>query len=90
MNFLINISDVGLYLVDNGDCEIYRSPRFVTNGRHKVNWKIEPGTIVAAFVAYNKEYVMVDDVLADTRFPDGIGYKGTYTMLSFLFEKLVV
>lgn len=44
--------------------------------RHKVNWKIGDGRTVASFVAQNKEYVMVEDILGDERFPDGVGHQG--------------
>lgn len=67
---------VTLYMADLAAGEIYQSPRNVISDRHKVNWKIEPGKTLAAYVAYNKEYIMVDDVLGDSRFPEGVGYKG--------------
>lgn len=37
-----------------------------------------PGTgrTIAAYVAAKKEFVKVDDVLADERFPEGVGWKG--------------
>ncbi|KAJ8952653.1 hypothetical protein NQ318_020968 [Aromia moschata] len=49
--------------------------RLIPTERHKVNWKIQKGTTVAAYVAYKKEYIMVDDILGDDRFPAGLGYE---------------
>lgn len=63
-------------MVDQCLNEIYISPRYVLNGSHKVNWKIKIETNVAAYVAHTKEYIMVDEVLGDERFPDGVDYKG--------------
>ncbi|KAJ8978479.1 hypothetical protein NQ317_018732 [Molorchus minor] len=64
-----------LYIVDAPSEEIYQSQMHFPIDRHKVNWKIQKGTIVAAYVAYKKEYVMVDDILGDDRFPAGLGYQ---------------
>lgn len=66
---------VTLYMVDSASEEIYQSQRNFTGDRHKVNWKIQKGTTVAAYVAFKKEYVMVDDILGDERFPAGVGYQ---------------
>ncbi|KAF5278629.1 hypothetical protein FQA39_LY00671 [Lamprigera yunnana] len=63
---------VNLYTVDAIAGVIYHS---IKNDYCRANWKIEPGHTVAAYVAYQKEYVMVDDVLGDLRFPEGVGYK---------------
>lgn len=65
-----------MYMADLAAGEIYQSPRNVISDRHKVNWKIEPGKTIAAYVAYAKEYVMVDEVLGDMRFPEAVAYKG--------------
>lgn len=67
---------VTLYMVDSASEEIYQSQRNFTGERHKVNWKIQKGSIVAAYVAFKKEYLMVDDILGDERFPAGVGYQG--------------
>ncbi|RZB70334.1 hypothetical protein BDFB_005196 [Asbolus verrucosus] len=62
---------VTVYMVDRTNKEIYNSTIVGVDERHKVRWKIEEGTIVAAFVANRNEYVMVDDILTDERFPEG-------------------
>ena len=64
-------------MVDTASEEIYQVPKNITDERHKVNWKIQKGSTVAAYVAFKKEYVMVDDILCDERFPAGLGYQGT-------------
>lgn len=64
-------------MVDSGSEEIYQSQKNFQSERHKVNWKIQKGSTVAAYVAFKKEYVMVDDILGDERFPVGLGYQGT-------------
>ncbi|XP_030754671.1 cAMP and cAMP-inhibited cGMP 3',5'-cyclic phosphodiesterase 10A-like [Sitophilus oryzae] len=66
---------VTLYMVDTASEEIYQVPKNITDERHKVNWKIQKGSTLAAYVAYKKEYVMVDDILCDERFPAGLGYQ---------------
>lgn len=65
---------VTLYMVDSNYNEIYLTRKAGERGS-KYRWKIEQGTIVAAFVANKKEYVMVDDVLRDERFPEGIAQR---------------
>lgn len=67
---------VTLYMVDSASEEIYQSQKNFPGERHKVNWKIQKGSIVAAYVAFKKEYLMVDDILGDERFPAGVGYQG--------------
>nr|XP_023015593.1 cAMP and cAMP-inhibited cGMP 3',5'-cyclic phosphodiesterase 10A-like [Leptinotarsa decemlineata] len=67
---------VTLYMVDSASEEIYQSQRNFPGERHKVNWKIQKGSTVAAYVAFKREYLMVDDVLGDDRFPAGVGYHG--------------
>ncbi|XP_048521448.1 cAMP and cAMP-inhibited cGMP 3',5'-cyclic phosphodiesterase 10A [Dendroctonus ponderosae] len=66
---------VTLYMVDSASEEIYQVPKNVTDERHKVNWKIQKGSTVATYVAYKKEFVLVDDILCDDRFPSGLGYQ---------------
>lgn len=63
-------------MVDEAAGEVYQIQKNVQSARHKVNWKIDDVQTVAAFVASNKEYVMVDDILDDTRFPQGVGNQG--------------
>lgn len=62
-------------MVDDAANEIYYDTTLPS--RHRVNWKISLNSTVAAHVAYTKEYVMIEDLLGDSRFPDGLGYKGT-------------
>ncbi|CAH1373880.1 hypothetical protein MTP99_015245 [Tenebrio molitor] len=64
---------VTLYMVDSSTNEIYLTRKLE---RPKTRWRIQEGTIVAAFVANRKEYVMLDDVVRDERFPEGIARKG--------------
>lgn len=66
---------VTLYIVDSASEEIYQVPKNVTHERHKVNWKIQKGSTVATYVAFKKEFVLVDDILCDERFPAGLGYQ---------------
>ncbi|XP_050308589.1 cAMP and cAMP-inhibited cGMP 3',5'-cyclic phosphodiesterase 10A-like isoform X2 [Anthonomus grandis grandis] len=66
---------VTLYMVDTASEEIFQVPKNVTDERHKVNWKIQKGSTVAAYVAYKKEFILVDDILCDERFPAGLGYQ---------------
>ncbi|KAG5883187.1 hypothetical protein JTB14_018203 [Gonioctena quinquepunctata] len=67
---------VTLYMVDSASEEIYQSQRNFPVERHKFKWKIQIGSTVAAYVAFKREYLMVDDVLGDDRFPAGVGYQG--------------
>lgn len=64
-------SGVTLFMVDDDSNDIIITRRTL---EMRKRWKIEEGTIVAAFVANKKEYVMVDDVNRDERFPGGVGY----------------
>jgi FAD/FMN-containing dehydrogenase len=66
---------VTLYMVDSSTNEIYLTRKLE---RPKTRWRIQEGTIVAAFVANRKEYVMLDDVVRDERFPEGIARKGVH------------
>ncbi|XP_068082303.1 cAMP and cAMP-inhibited cGMP 3',5'-cyclic phosphodiesterase 10A-like [Anabrus simplex] len=63
-----------LYTVISAQGEIVQCPKGRPNERHKVNWKIGPGTTVAAYVAEAKEYILVDDVVKDPRFPESCGW----------------
>ncbi|RZC35129.1 cAMP and cAMP-inhibited cGMP 3',5'-cyclic phosphodiesterase 10A [Asbolus verrucosus] len=69
-------SGVTLYMVDTTANEIYLARKGAD--RSKTRWKIEERTIIAAFVANKKEYVMSDDIFQDERFPEGIPRKGTF------------
>lgn len=61
-----------IYLIDDTKTEIYLSTEI--DSRHKVNYKIEEGATVAAYVAHTKEYLMIEDIVDNPNFPDGIGY----------------
>lgn len=37
-------------------------------------FQIEEGKTIAAHVAFNREYVMVEDIKTDRRFPKGTGF----------------
>ena len=63
-------------MVDNSANEIYVSSLSVTTPKNRISWKIEEGKFVAAHVACRREYVVVEDILNDPRFPDGIPYTG--------------
>ncbi|XP_049824772.1 cAMP and cAMP-inhibited cGMP 3',5'-cyclic phosphodiesterase 10A isoform X2 [Aethina tumida] len=64
---------ITLYMVDESLNEIYLVPKAIYSDRHKVNWKIQPGSTIAAYVAYKKEYVLLEDIFNDDRFPNGLG-----------------
>jgi cAMP and cAMP-inhibited cGMP 3',5'-cyclic phosphodiesterase 10 len=66
---------VTLYMMDPTSNEIYQSRKTPLPDRQKIRWKIQEGTTTAAYVAYKKDYVLVDDILEDDRFPEGIGYE---------------
>lgn len=71
-----NATGVILYLVDSDLGELVQSCRLQSGYRHRAAWQINSAKTVAAYVALHKEFVMVDDVCADLRFPDGAGWKG--------------
>ncbi|KAK6640796.1 hypothetical protein RUM44_012493 [Polyplax serrata] len=60
------------FVDDSSEYLILNSKYMPSDGRHKVMYKIEPGQTVAAYVAYSQEFVIVDDILGDSRFPLGI------------------
>ncbi|XP_044756182.1 cAMP and cAMP-inhibited cGMP 3',5'-cyclic phosphodiesterase 10A-like [Coccinella septempunctata] len=70
---------VSLYIVETATGEIYQSQRYFDIPEPRVRWKVEEGTIVAAYVASKKELVMIEDILQDERFPMGIGQKDQLT-----------
>lgn len=76
LQFVTKASSVNLYLVDHTTDELFLSSRIQTSDRYKVKWKIGPGATVAAHVAWSKDYVIIEDILDDDRFPEGIGYSG--------------
>ncbi|CAH0549249.1 unnamed protein product [Brassicogethes aeneus] len=74
LKLVTNSTGITLYMVDEPRNEIYLVPKAIFNDRHKVNWKIQLNSTVAAYVVYKKEYVMLEDILNDDRFPNGLGY----------------
>ncbi|KAL1488021.1 hypothetical protein ABEB36_015395 [Hypothenemus hampei] len=75
LKIIIKANGVTLYMVDSASEEIYQVPKNETDEQHKVNWKIQEGNTVATYVAFKKEFVLVDDILCDERFPTGLGYQ---------------
>lgn len=66
-------------MLDTANNEIYLCKKHGTrarDARHHLSWPIEPGSIVAAYVAYTKDYVLSNELLGDDRFPEGVGYQG--------------
>ncbi|XP_046859882.1 probable 3',5'-cyclic phosphodiesterase pde-5 [Xenia sp. Carnegie-2017] len=59
-----------LYLMDNNKKEMYL---YSDGGRTSRKVSIENGETIAAFVAKGKTSIRTDEVLADSRFPKGIG-----------------
>nr|CAD7461433.1 unnamed protein product [Timema tahoe] len=70
-------SGVTLYMVDSLSEEITLHSRYANISCYDAKWKIETGHTLAAHVAFMKENVMVDDIIGDQRFPEGIGWRGT-------------
>nr|CAD7401678.1 unnamed protein product [Timema cristinae] len=70
-------SGATLYMVDSLSEEITLHSRYANISRYDAKWKIETGRTLAAHVAFKKENVMVDDIIGDQRFPEGIGWRGT-------------
>ncbi|XP_044258941.1 cAMP and cAMP-inhibited cGMP 3',5'-cyclic phosphodiesterase 10A-like [Tribolium madens] len=79
---------VTLYMMDPATNEIYQSKKTSQRDRYKIRWKIQEGTTTAAYVAYKKNYVLIDDIIEDDRFPEGIGYE-TETIKSVLCVPVV-
>lgn len=75
LKIITKAAGVTLYMMDPATNEIYKSRKTAQGDRHKIRWKIEEGTTTAAYVAYKKDYVMIDDIIQDDRFPEGIGYE---------------
>ncbi|GJQ85802.1 hypothetical protein Trydic_g20359 [Trypoxylus dichotomus] len=76
LKHVTNAAGVRVYMVDLAQNEIYICPRNMNNvtTRNRITWKIEEGKSLAAYVACRMEYIMIDDILTDNRFPDGIPY----------------
>ncbi|GJQ80088.1 hypothetical protein Trydic_g19371 [Trypoxylus dichotomus] len=70
---------VRIYMVDQTSNEIYISNRQASSHTRRICWKVEKGKTVAAHVACTMEPVIVEDIIADARFPDGIAYTDTMT-----------
>nr|CAD7443993.1 unnamed protein product [Timema bartmani] len=70
-------SGVTLYMIDSESEEIILHSRNAEHPHHGSRWKIETGRTLAAHVAFKKENVMVDDIIGDQRFPEGIGWRRT-------------
>lgn len=69
-----------LYLVDRVTNDIYLSKMdSPQKDRFKVRWQTDEVSTVATYVAKMKEYVLVDDIIFDHRFPEGLGYNGRNT-----------
>ncbi|XP_039289174.1 cAMP and cAMP-inhibited cGMP 3',5'-cyclic phosphodiesterase 10A isoform X2 [Nilaparvata lugens] len=73
---LTHSAAVSLYTVDNVNGELYLLPQYNDSYRHRVNEKIGLNTTVACHVAFTKKHVWIGDILADSRFPNGIGWSG--------------
>lgn len=63
-------------MVDANSGEMIQTCRHQSGERERAKWNIYNSKTVAAYVALNKEYVMVDDVWEDLRFTEGAGWKG--------------
>ncbi|XP_049820594.1 uncharacterized protein LOC126264914 [Aethina tumida] len=53
---------------------IYQIPRYITNTRHCINWDIREGLTIAAYVAYTKQYIFLDNIISNPRYPLKLGY----------------
>lgn len=50
-----------LYLKDGRHNELYQYNQHLTTSSHRVNFKIEKGTRLAAYVAHSKQYIVTED-----------------------------
>ncbi|XP_018324862.1 cAMP and cAMP-inhibited cGMP 3',5'-cyclic phosphodiesterase 10A-like [Agrilus planipennis] len=82
----VRAKGVLLYLIE--DDEIYLSHKSYQNERLKQKWKIGPGSIAAAYVAFTKRVTIVDDILTDMRF-DNSSQSRDETMKSVLCVPIV-
>ncbi|XP_044757857.1 cAMP and cAMP-inhibited cGMP 3',5'-cyclic phosphodiesterase 10A-like [Coccinella septempunctata] len=66
---------VCVYVVDEGSEEIYvlTKQQLIIIPSH-YRFQIEEGKTIAAHVAFNREYVLVEDIKEDPRFPMGTGF----------------
>lgn len=80
---LTDSSGVKLYLVDKIYNEIFFCPNGENVSTHRISWNIRSGRTIAAHVAHAREYVLVNDLFADDRFPEGTGW-GDPTLTSVI------
>lgn len=86
MIILRNLLDVTVYMIDDAKDEIYPVTRSTKENR--ITYKIGDGTTVASYVAFHKEFVKINDLLEDVRFPEGLGSSGKYLLFhSFSIHK---
>lgn len=72
---LTNSLGARLYIIDQSTNQLYLYQHNAPYKKCRVNYEIEAGKSLAAYVAKVKEYVMVADVTKDRRFPEGVTYK---------------
>ena len=63
-------------MVDSVSNEIVLCPKPGEDASQRVAWNIAPGGTIAAYVAFKKEFSMVNGLLVDDRYPQGVGWKG--------------
>ena len=64
---LTKSAGVTLYIVDPDTNELVHSSFYTSDQFSYLRWNIEEGTIVAAYVALNKECLVIDNILTDDR-----------------------
>uniref|UniRef100_A0A0K8T459 GAF domain-containing protein n=2 Tax=Lygus hesperus TaxID=30085 RepID=A0A0K8T459_LYGHE len=69
--------NMALYLRDGRKGELFQYAQHIVSSSHRVNFKIKPGTRLAAYVGHTKEYIVTDDCGGDPRFPLGCGWKNS-------------
>uniref|UniRef100_A0A1B6LGV0 Phosphodiesterase n=1 Tax=Graphocephala atropunctata TaxID=36148 RepID=A0A1B6LGV0_9HEMI len=72
---LLSATIVETHIVDPFKKVIYQSPLCSDAPKTKPSMKIEPGTTLAAYVAFSEEHVVTSQINEDKRFPHGIGYQ---------------
>lgn len=76
LKLLLRANTAVSYLVNPTNTrEIFQVPQNV-NSFSKITWKITPGSTMAAHAAFMKVHVVSDDVIADDRFVEGLGFTG--------------